>query len=203
MIHDNPMTAASPPIEAPPRAPHRRSPVTRIVLSLILIAAVVGTAMLVRVRSRAATSAAAAAASAAANRVVPVLTTKVASARRPDLARGPRQRLGVLHRHGEAAGRRSASTEVLFKEGQHVKKGDVLVQIDPRPFAIALQSAQAALARDEANLKNAQLNVDRYKTLSDAEAHRDAAVHRPAGDWSTSSTAQAQADQAADRRPPS
>jgi multidrug efflux system membrane fusion protein len=43
----------------------------------------------------------------------------------------------------------------------------VLIQIDPRPFAIALQSAQAALARDEANLKNGQLNADRYKTLSD------------------------------------
>jgi multidrug efflux system membrane fusion protein len=56
--------------------------------------------------------------------------------------------------------------KVLFKEGQRVKKGDVLVQIDPRPFAIQLESAQAALARDQANLKNARLNLDRYKTLS-------------------------------------
>ncbi len=56
---------------------------------------------------------------------------------------------------------------VAFKEGQAVKKGDLLVQIDPRPFAIQLESAQAALARDEANLKNSKLNADRYKTLSE------------------------------------
>ena len=166
MIHDNPMTAASPPIEAPPRAPHRRSPVTRIVLSLILIAAVVGTAMLVRVRSRAATSAAAAAASAAANRVVPVLTTKVGQRDVPVWLEG----LGNVSAFYTVTVKPQVGgqiIDVLFKEGQHVKKGDVLVQIDPRPFAIALQSAQAALARDEANLKNAQLNLDRYKTLSD------------------------------------
>jgi multidrug efflux system membrane fusion protein len=56
---------------------------------------------------------------------------------------------------------------VAFKEGQHVKKGDTLVQIDPRPYRIQLEAAQASLARDQANLKNAQLNLDRYKTLSD------------------------------------
>jgi multidrug efflux system membrane fusion protein len=56
---------------------------------------------------------------------------------------------------------------VAFTEGQHVKKGDVLVQIDPRPFQIQLEAAQAALARDQANFKNAQVNLDRYKTLSD------------------------------------
>ena len=54
---------------------------------------------------------------------------------------------------------------VKFTEGQHVKKGDTLAQIDPRPFAIALQQAQAAFARDTANLKNARLNLDRYATL--------------------------------------
>jgi multidrug efflux system membrane fusion protein len=55
---------------------------------------------------------------------------------------------------------------VLFTEGKSVKKGAVLVQIDPRPFQIQLESAQAALARDAANLKNTRLNLDRYKTLS-------------------------------------
>jgi multidrug efflux system membrane fusion protein len=55
--------------------------------------------------------------------------------------------------------------QVSFTEGQHVKKGDLLVQIDARPFAIQLQTAQATLARDTAILKNAQLNAERYKTL--------------------------------------
>jgi multidrug efflux system membrane fusion protein len=54
---------------------------------------------------------------------------------------------------------------VLFKEGDDVKKGQSLAQIDPRPFAIQLQQGQAALARDQVNLKNAELNLQRYETL--------------------------------------
>jgi membrane fusion protein, multidrug efflux system len=164
MIHDNPMTAASPPMEATP--PGRRSPMTRFVLVLLLVAAVAGTALLVRSRSRAASSAAAAAASAMANRVVPVLTATVAQRDVPVWLEG----LGNVSAFYTVTVKPQVGgqiVDVLFKEGQHVKKGDVLVQIDPRPFAIALQSAQAAFARDEANLKNGQLNMDRYKTLSD------------------------------------
>jgi multidrug efflux system membrane fusion protein len=54
---------------------------------------------------------------------------------------------------------------VLFTEGQTVKKGDALAQVDPRPFQIQLHTAEAALLRDQAQLRNAQLNLDRYKTL--------------------------------------
>ena len=122
--------------------------------------------LLVRARARAAASAAAAAASASANRVVPVLTATVAQRDVPVWLEG----LGNVSAFYTVTVKPQVGgqiVDVLFKEGQRVKKGDVLVQIDPRPFAIALQSAQAALARDEANLKNGQLNMDRYKTLSD------------------------------------
>ena len=58
-------------------------------------------------------------------------------------------------------------TAVLFQEGQQVKKGDVLARIDPRPFTIALHQAQAALARDQAQAKNAKVNLARYIALHD------------------------------------
>ena len=56
-------------------------------------------------------------------------------------------------------------TQVEFKEGQMVKTGDFLAQIDPRPYEVALELAQAQLAKDQALLKNAQLDLVRYSTL--------------------------------------
>jgi len=51
--------------------------------------------------------------------------------------------------------------KVDFKEGQDVKAGDPLFQIDPRPFQAALEQAQAAKQKDEAQLVGAQLDLDR------------------------------------------
>ena len=53
-----------------------------------------------------------------------------------------------------------------FREGQDVKAGDPLFQIDPRPFQAALDQAQAAKERNEAQLVGAQLDLDRYGKLS-------------------------------------
>lgn len=54
---------------------------------------------------------------------------------------------------------------VGFVEGQHVKKGDFLAQVDPRPYQVALEQAEAQLAKDQATLANAQLDLKRYNTL--------------------------------------
>jgi membrane fusion protein, multidrug efflux system len=56
-------------------------------------------------------------------------------------------------------------TQVLFKEGQEIKTGDPLFQIDPRPFQAALQQAQATKEKDEALFQSAQLDLERYSKL--------------------------------------
>lgn len=55
--------------------------------------------------------------------------------------------------------------QVNFQEGQDVKEGQLLIQIDPRPYEVALQTAQANLQRDEAQLNNAKVQYERLKAL--------------------------------------
>ena len=56
-------------------------------------------------------------------------------------------------------------TQIAFKEGQMVKRGDPLIQIDPRPYQVALEQAQGALTRDLALLENSRLDLKRYEML--------------------------------------
>jgi len=65
--------------------------------------------------------------------------------------------------------------EVLFTEGQMVRKGQLLARIDPRPFEQALMQAQGTRQRDEAQLENARLTLARYRTLlsQDSIARQD------------------------------
>jgi multidrug efflux system membrane fusion protein len=110
-----------------------------------------------------------AAAAAAANatppdRVVPVLLAPVVKKDFPIYLDG----LGTVVPiftvtvHTQVDGRLNS---VAFKEGQFVHKGDLLAQIDPRPFIIQLHTAEAAIARDTAQAREGRLNLDRYQTL--------------------------------------
>ena len=87
---------------------------------------------------------------------------------------------------------------VAFQEGQMVKKGDFLAQIDPRPYQVALEQAEGQLAKDQALLKNAQLDLQRYNTLvaqnSIATQTRDTQVSLVAQDQAALKTDQAQVD---------
>jgi membrane fusion protein, multidrug efflux system len=63
-----------------------------------------------------------------------------------------------------------------FTEGQMVKAGDTLAQIDPRPYQAALDQARGALARDTANLVNARIDMARYEALQKQNAISDQIV---------------------------
>lgn len=54
---------------------------------------------------------------------------------------------------------------VAFREGQFVHQGDLLAEIDPRPFQVQLEQAQGQLAKDQAQRKDAEVNLERYKQL--------------------------------------
>jgi multidrug efflux system membrane fusion protein len=89
---------------------------------------------------------------------------------------------------------------VAFREGQDVKKGQVLFQLDPRPFQAALEQAQALLGRDRATAENARQEAQRYATLVEKEyvtaQQYDAARTTAAASTATVASSQAAVDQA-------
>ncbi len=76
--------------------------------------------------------------------------------------------VGTVQPYNTVAVRALVNGEMLqvhFREGQDVRKGDLLFSIDPRPYQAALAQAEAALARDRAQLENARADVARYADL--------------------------------------
>lgn len=84
--------------------------------------------------------------------------------------------------------------KIDFKEGQFVREGDTLVEIDPRPYQAALDQAKAKKAQDEANLANAKLDLQRYTRLGEFATRQQTDTQRS---QVAQLTAQIEADQAA------
>ena len=106
------------------------------------------------------------------NRVVPVLTAEVEQQRRAGLARGPRQRVGLLHGDRQDAGRRAHRPRRSSRRGSASRRATCSSQIDPRPFAIQLETAQAALARDAAQPQERAAQPRALQDAQRAEPHR-------------------------------
>jgi len=131
---------------------------------LALGAAVAAAAWLVRARSGGHGPGAAPASNASAQRVVPVVSATVTRRDVPTWLEG----LGTVVAYKTITVKSQVDgrlDQVLFKEGDPVKRGQVIAQIDPRPFQIQLHQAEGALARDRAQLLNARINLERNKTL--------------------------------------
>jgi multidrug efflux system membrane fusion protein len=100
----------------------------------------------------------------AGNLVVPVV---VATAQRGDLPvyfNG----LGTVTAFNTVTVRSRVDGQIVkinFSEGQFVHQGDALVEIDPRPFQVQLEQAQGQLAKDQAQRKDAEVNLERFKLL--------------------------------------
>jgi len=173
--------------------PRTRAKVRRVLAVLAAVVGIAAIAFYITKMRGGATTAPAGTAPGAGDRVVPVTTAAVVRRDVPVTVEGlgnvvPLMTVTV---RPQVDGRLD---RVFFKEGDPVKKGDLLAQIDARPFAIQLHQGEAALARDRANLANAQRTLERYTKLS-----QDTLVTEQQVDDQRATTAQLEAVTQADQ----
>jgi len=155
------------------------------------------------------TQAAQNAAAAPRNAAVPVTIAAVEKADFPVLLTG----LGTVQGFNTVVVRSRVDgqiNKIAFKEGDLVKEGDLLAQIDPRPFQAVLDQAKAKKQQDEANLANANLDLQRYTKLGEFATRQQTDTQRStvaqltaqiAADDAAISNAQTQLDYASVKAP--
>jgi multidrug efflux system membrane fusion protein len=134
----------------------------RFLAALVVVLLIVGGLVVLRGHQKATTAAARAAEN---DKTVPVVVARATTADVPIYLDGigTVQALTSVSVHPMVDG---PLVSVRFREGQDVKAGDVLAQIDPRTYQATYDQAVAKKAQDEANLRNAQLDLQRYDKLA-------------------------------------
>lgn len=139
----------------------------RLVIVALLILLVIGFILWRVHANNVATQQAAAKQEAAANRPTPVQTAPVVEETVPVFLTA----LGTVTAYNTVTLQTRVDGQLLevnFREGQAVHKGQLLLEIDPRPYQAALDQAVGTLAKDEANLKDEQAEAERYTALYEA-----------------------------------
>jgi multidrug efflux system membrane fusion protein len=160
-------TAPPPPpsSEPPPPAPRRK----RWPWVVLAVAAVVAIYLLMSSHSRTQANAAAAKAKAAASAPVPVVAAAARTGDVPVYLTG----LGSVTALNTAVVKSRVDGQLFridFHEGQMVREGQLLAELDPRPFQVQLMQAQGQKAKDEAALQNARVDLNRYEVLMKEDA---------------------------------
>jgi multidrug efflux system membrane fusion protein len=161
-----------PPLELPPARdevadtpPAKHS--SRLWIVILVILVIAGLIAWRIISSHQQAAAAAAKAAAAANRPIPVLVSDVQQRTMPIYYTA----LGTVTAYNTVTVKSRVDGQLIkvnFIEGQHVRKGDLLLQIDPAPYAAAVAQAEGQYAKDEAAVKNGQAESKRYTALYDA-----------------------------------
>ena len=180
------------PAHASPGGGKPRSGVLRTIIVVLVILLLVGAAIW-KIRGNAAAMALANARTAAAvDRSIPIQAAPVQQKTMPIFLSA----LGSVTAYNTVTIKTRVDGQLLrvnFREGQTVKEGDLLLQIDPRPYEATVAQAQGQLVKDQANAANAKAEAQRYTSLYQAGV-----VSKESADTQTSTAGQAAGSIAAD-----